>query len=161
MAYDLAIALRDAGIAVISGFHTSVEKDCLDFLLKGTQPVVVVPARGMLKRVPVAWKKPLEEGRLTIATPFADHEKRVVSRLAEERNRFVADMAKVLFVIHAAEESATGRLAMEQIGKGKRVLTFDVPENQHLLESGCEGIDTGVVANHQQLREALGFSNAL
>lgn len=45
LAYDLAAAPRDAGIPVISGFHTSVEKDCLDFLLKGRQPVVVVPAR--------------------------------------------------------------------------------------------------------------------
>jgi hypothetical protein len=39
--YDLARALRDAGVPVIGGFHSPMEKECLDFLLRGKQPVVV------------------------------------------------------------------------------------------------------------------------
>jgi hypothetical protein len=41
--YDLARALRDAGVPVIGGFHSPMEKECLDFLLRGKQPVVVYP----------------------------------------------------------------------------------------------------------------------
>lgn len=45
--YDLARALRDAAIPVIGGFHTPMEKECLDLLLRGTQPVVMCPARSI------------------------------------------------------------------------------------------------------------------
>jgi hypothetical protein len=37
--YDLARALRDAGVPVISGFHTPMERECLDLLLRGEQPL--------------------------------------------------------------------------------------------------------------------------
>ena len=54
--YDMARELRDAGIAVISGFHSPIEKDCLDLLLKGTQPIAICPARGIENmRIPNAW----------------------------------------------------------------------------------------------------------
>ncbi len=43
--YDLARALRDAGVPVIGGFHTPIGKDCLDLLLRGKQPIVICPAR--------------------------------------------------------------------------------------------------------------------
>ena len=45
--YDLARALRDSGISVISGFHAPMERECLDLLLRGRQPVVICPARNI------------------------------------------------------------------------------------------------------------------
>ena len=33
--YDLARTLRDAGVPVIGGFQSPMEKECLDFLLHG------------------------------------------------------------------------------------------------------------------------------
>lgn len=45
--YDWAIAQRDAGNCVISGFHSKIEKDVLHYLLKGTQPIIVALARGL------------------------------------------------------------------------------------------------------------------
>ncbi|MBI3992506.1 MAG: hypothetical protein HY342_04475 [Candidatus Lambdaproteobacteria bacterium] len=39
--YDLARALRDSGVAVVGGFHSPMEQECLRLLLRGTQPVVV------------------------------------------------------------------------------------------------------------------------
>ena len=51
--YDLARAMRDAGISVIGGFQTPMEKECLRLLLRGSQPVVYCPARGIEKmRIP-------------------------------------------------------------------------------------------------------------
>src|SRR5437762_2670093 len=38
--YELARALRDAGVTIISGFHSPLEKECLNVLLDGTQPVI-------------------------------------------------------------------------------------------------------------------------
>ena len=44
-AFDQATAWRDAGRCVISGFHSPLEKECLDILLRGKQPVVMAIAR--------------------------------------------------------------------------------------------------------------------
>ena len=35
IAYDLARALRDAGVPVAGGFDARVKRDCLDLLLRG------------------------------------------------------------------------------------------------------------------------------
>jgi len=40
-ACDVATALRDAAVPVVSGFHSPVERECLSILLRGTQPIVV------------------------------------------------------------------------------------------------------------------------
>jgi hypothetical protein len=45
--YDWALEQRKAGKCVISGFHSPLEKDVLDILLKGTQPVILALARGI------------------------------------------------------------------------------------------------------------------
>lgn len=45
--YDAARELRDAGITVIGGFHSPMEKECLALLLRGRQPIVVCPAHGL------------------------------------------------------------------------------------------------------------------
>ena len=45
--YDLAQALRDAKIPVISGFHTPIEQDSFKILLRGTQPIIQCPARSI------------------------------------------------------------------------------------------------------------------
>ena len=44
--YDAVRELRDAGVFVAGGFHSPVERGCLDFLLRGAQPVVLCPACG-------------------------------------------------------------------------------------------------------------------
>ena len=36
--YDLALALREAGVPMIGGFHTPMEQECLEVLLRGQQP---------------------------------------------------------------------------------------------------------------------------
>lgn len=60
--YDCMRILRDAGIAIVSGFHSPIEKDCLDILLKGTQPIVACPARGIVRmRIPIDWSRPVRE----------------------------------------------------------------------------------------------------
>ena len=58
-AYDAAQALRDAAVPLIGGFHTPIEKDCLEILLRGMQPVVMYPARGIGRmQVKRPWREP-------------------------------------------------------------------------------------------------------
>ena len=46
-AYDQAARWRDAGRCIISGFHSPVEMECLQILLRGSQPVIICPARSL------------------------------------------------------------------------------------------------------------------
>ncbi len=86
--YDAARSLRDAGIPIISGFHTPMEKECLDLLLRGIQPVVICPARSLQgMRVPSAWKPAILAGRLLLASPFAERHRRNTAELAGPRIR--------------------------------------------------------------------------
>ncbi len=101
-AYDLTKTLRDDGVTVISGFHSPVEKDCLRILLRGTQPVIICPARSLANlRVPGDWKRPLERGRLLLLSPFSAQHRRVTADLATRRNKFVAAIAAKVCFIHA------------------------------------------------------------
>ena len=55
--YDLARAMRDPDVPVIGGFQSPMERECLRLLLRGDQPVVVCPARG-IENVPPLSKSP-------------------------------------------------------------------------------------------------------
>ncbi|MCL6505397.1 MAG: hypothetical protein K6T59_00065 [Bryobacteraceae bacterium] len=137
--YDLARALRDAGIPVISGFHTPMEKECLDLLLRGDQPVIVCPARSLEgMRLPAALKSGVESGRLTLLSPFGARQRRAKADLAEERNRFAAALATEVFVAYAAPNGKTDALCRSLLASGKSLLTLDLPENAHLLDLGAK-----------------------
>ena len=136
--YDFARALRDAGVTVIGGFHTPMERECLALLLRGTQPLVVCPARsidGM--RLPAEWKAPLAEGRLLLLSPFPDRERRVTAHLSEKRNAFVAALATRVFVAHAAARGKTERFCSDIVASGKPLLTLDDPANANLIAIGA------------------------
>ncbi|MHB1559589.1 MAG: hypothetical protein ACYC61_19245, partial [Isosphaeraceae bacterium] len=107
-AYDLARALREARVAVVGGFHSPMEQECFEILGRGSQPVVICPARGMgSMRVPVAWRARLDEKRLLIISPFPDRVRRMAAGLALRRNAFAAALADELVVLHA---SAGGKI---------------------------------------------------
>ena len=115
--YDLALALREAGVPVIGGFHTPMEKECLEVLLRGQQPVVICPAHDIERlRMPMSWRKPYGEGRLLVLSPFLARQRRPTTALVEHRNRFVATLATHIFVAYAG----AGRL--RRVGSGEKWL---------------------------------------
>ena len=138
--YDLALALREAGVPIIGGFHSPMEQECLDVLLRGQQPVVICPARSIARlRLPTVWRKPLAESRLLILSPFAAKYRRPTTDLAEQRNRFVATLAAAIFVAYAAPGSRTAGLCTDLVAQGRRVSTLELAENAHLVQGGAVG----------------------
>jgi predicted Rossmann fold nucleotide-binding protein DprA/Smf involved in DNA uptake len=119
-AYDQAAQWRDAGRCVISGFHSTVEKECLRILLRGSPPVIICPARGLPKRIPAEWQKPVNDGRLLILTPFSESERRITAELAHRRNEFVAALADEAWFPHISPGGQTERLT-------HRLLEWRVP----------------------------------
>lgn len=106
--YDQAAKWRDEGRCVISGFHSPVEKECLRILFRGSQPIIICPARALPKRIPTEWREPMAKGRLLILSFFSKAETRVTAELADRRNELVAALADDIFVAHA---TPNGRLA--------------------------------------------------
>jgi predicted Rossmann fold nucleotide-binding protein DprA/Smf involved in DNA uptake len=124
--YDLIRDLRNKGVIVISGFHSPIEKDCLDFLIRGKQPIVICPARGIeTMRIPKSWRVPIDENRLLILSPFENKHRRPTVALAEHRNRFVEMLADKILVAYAANKSKTMQLCFETSTQGKKVYTLD------------------------------------
>jgi hypothetical protein len=152
--YDLALALREAGVPVIGGFHTPMEKECLEVLLRGQQPVVICPARNIEHlRMPMSWRKPYGEGRLLVLSPFAARQRRPTAVLAEHRNRFVATLATHVLVAYAGPGSRTAQLCVEFVAQHRRAYTLDLPENAHLMQRGVLSHalhDLGILLQHTQ-----------
>ncbi|OGH56416.1 MAG: hypothetical protein A3G34_01880 [Candidatus Lindowbacteria bacterium RIFCSPLOWO2_12_FULL_62_27] len=139
--YDLVRAARDAGIPIIGGFHTPMEKECLDLLLRGSQPIILCPARGIEGMPPPKHLKPgLDSGRILIVSPFPAKHRRVTSDLAEKRNLFIAALAHEVFVAHAAPGGLTEKLCRTLISLGKSVLTLESSENKYLQSIGARPI---------------------
>jgi predicted Rossmann fold nucleotide-binding protein DprA/Smf involved in DNA uptake len=139
--YALARALRNAGITVISGFHSPIEKDVFDLLRSGSQPIVVCPARSIENmRIPKTWKEAIDNSRLLILSPFEKKHKRVTAPLSEQRNRMVAVIAKEVFFPYVAPGSRSEILCKDIIKAGKQVFTFEDDANQSLLAKGAKPI---------------------
>jgi len=137
-AYDMARGLREAGVAVVGGFHTPMERDCLDILLRGEQPVVICPARGLERmRLSGAQRAALREGRLLLVSPFEAGVRRATAETAAQRNRLVVALARAVFVAHAASGGKTESLCRDALAWGKPVFALDSPDNAHLLTLGA------------------------
>ncbi len=129
--YDTVCALRDAGVAVISGFHSPMEKECLRLLLRGSQPIVICPARNIERmRVPSEWKDALAAGRLLILSPYESKHARITAETAQYRNRFVAALADRILIPHAAPGSKTEAFAQEVQAWGKSVAGLGNPQSR-------------------------------
>jgi predicted Rossmann fold nucleotide-binding protein DprA/Smf involved in DNA uptake len=136
--YDLARDLRQAGVTVISGFHSPMERECLDILLRGTQPVIACPARGIEgMRVRPEYRQPLEEGRLLFLSPFEAKQRRATVEMAQYRNRFVAALADKIFVAYAEPNGKTEQFCREVVAWGKSLYTLESDAKAHLIALGA------------------------
>jgi len=137
--YDQAAKWRDAGRCVISGFHSPVEKECLQILLRGDAPVILCLARAMLERLPAQWAIAVAGGRLLILSPFTAKVNRVTTDLARRRNEFVAALADEAYIAHASPGGQLEQLA-------KRLQAWNVPSIPTVNYAACAcslGWDTG------------------
>ena len=123
-AYDTARKLRDDGIAVISGFHSPVENECLRILLRGKQPIIICLARSLEKiRISADWGKALEAGRLLLISPFQRRPRRPTVESSQQRNEFVAALTDEVLIIYAEPGGSIERII-------ESVERWDIPRRQ-------------------------------
>jgi len=102
--YDWATDMRSRGECVISGFSSKLEQDVLHFLLKGSQPIILVLARRMYKVIPQELQEALAQNRLLIVS--VTHATRQSKETAMVRNKWLCEMADRILFINVTEESS-------------------------------------------------------
>ena len=118
-----------------------MEEECLALLLRGTQPVIICPARSIENmRIPGEWKGPCTERRLLILSSFGPAARRVTTELAAARNEFVAAISDALFIPHASPGGKTLELVTRLNADGKPICTVDDAENSNLLAAGAHSL---------------------
>jgi predicted Rossmann fold nucleotide-binding protein DprA/Smf involved in DNA uptake len=111
-AYDLAQELREKQTPVIGGFHTPVEKDMLEIMLKGKGPIVICPARGLEgMRMPKVWREGVDQGRIIFLSIAPPQEKHITLELAHQRNLLVAAFASMHMLINVDIGGETEKVA--------------------------------------------------
>lgn len=110
-AYDQAQRWRDEGRCVIGGFHSPIEKECLKILLRGRQPIVICPARGIENmRLPREWRIGIDNGRLLLLSAFPKNIRRPTAASADRRNQLVAALADEIAFFHITPGGKMARL---------------------------------------------------
>ena len=150
--YDIAQILRNAGMTVISGFHSPMERECLTILLRGAQPVIICPARSINNmRINKEYKKHLKDGRLLFLSPFDENQRRISAKRSHYRNLFVAAMSSVIFVTHAGPDSKTEAFCKEILSWQKPIYTFESDYNKNLIKMGARPVNTDNVSEWASL----------
>lgn len=115
-AMDLAQRWRAENRAVVGGFHTLVERECLRIFLRGPQPIVVCPARGLDPfQLPGDWQTKFRHGELLLVSLFDSAVRRPTRETAETRTRLVLALATRCAIIHATPGGLLDHL--EKTGK--------------------------------------------
>ena len=143
--FDLAQKIGENRRTVVGGFHSPIERECFNILIRSECSLIVVPARGLnTMRLPKAWAPALKSGRLLILSPFAGSIKRASEKNASERNKFVSAIADLVIIAHCAKGSRLTTLIASIVAWNKPLYTIDDPENRNLIEAGAKIIPSGL-----------------
>lgn len=141
--YDLARGLRSTDVTLIGGFQSTMEKEFLDLVLRGSASVVICPARGLgTMRIPKSWMGPLSDGRLLLLSFFDDNIRRPTTSASATRNDYVVTLAKCVLIAHAEKDGKIEKLCKEHLTQSKPEFLLESPENIHLLGLNAIPIQT-------------------
>jgi predicted Rossmann fold nucleotide-binding protein DprA/Smf involved in DNA uptake len=107
-AMDQAQKWRDQGRCIISGFHSPIEKECLQILLRGVQPIIICPSRSLEGiRIPKEWRECIQAERILLLSRFGSSHRRLTAELSEQRNRLVAALSDEVHFAHTTPGGKT------------------------------------------------------
>lgn len=83
-------------VAIVSGFHSKMEREVLDFLLRGKCGIICVLARSIYKQIPDKFLEAYNSGRVLFIAPFKTSATRTSRHLCQQRNEYVASISDEL-----------------------------------------------------------------
>ena len=115
-----------------------MERECLDILLRGRQPVILCPARGLARlRIGPEARRALTDGRLLMLSQWPEGNRRTTARQAQRRNEFVAALSDALWIPHAVPSGKAWSTAQSALTRHHPVYTFPTKANTHLQQAGA------------------------
>lgn len=97
--YDISlveIEVNGKKIFFVSGFHSKMEREVLDFLLRGKCGIVCVLARSIYKKIPDKFHEAYNAGRVLFIAPFETSTTRASRHLCQQRNEYIASISDEL-----------------------------------------------------------------
>lgn len=83
-------------VAIVSGFHSKMEREVLDFLLRGKCGIICVLARSIYKKIPEKFREAYNSGRVLFIAPFKISATRTSRYLCQQRNEYIASISDEL-----------------------------------------------------------------
>lgn len=104
--WAVEIAKRE-DVSIVSGFHSKMEREVLDYLLRGRCGIIVVLARSIYRRVPAKFKEAFDKSRiLFLSEEKSENVIMTAKSSALKRNKFVATHADEIVVSSLNPESS-------------------------------------------------------
>ncbi|MDE6331788.1 MAG: hypothetical protein K2L80_04225, partial [Muribaculaceae bacterium] len=97
---------RREDVAVVSGFHSLLERKVLEFLLRGRCGIIYVQARRLYKRPEEPYIEAFNAGRVLFVSNEPDTAIRASRATCLRRNQYVADIADELVFTSVSHESS-------------------------------------------------------
>ena len=117
--YDWAQQMCQEGKCVISGFSSRLEKDVLHFLMKGKQPIILVLARKIYKKVPEELQPLLDSNRLLIVSTSSSPRQSKATALT--RNAYICENADNIVMVGVTEDSSLYPLKIQHKSKTEQL----------------------------------------
>ena len=152
----MARSLRDTETSVIGGFHSPIEKDCLELLLKGSQPIILCPARSLENMsIKKMFRQPLDDGRILFLSLFDKKIKRQTVATSQLRNQFVGMLANATFVAHAEADGKLAEISKEILSWNKPLYTFESEYNKPLIKMGAQPVNMDDVSGWAKMSKNM------
>ena len=104
------IAKQD-DVAIVSGFHSKMEREVLDFLLRGRCSIIYVLARSIYKKIPSKFREAYDADRVLFISPCKTSTTMTSRYLCQQRNEYVASICDELVFSSLSPESSLYPLA--------------------------------------------------
>lgn len=105
------IAKRD-DVAIVSGFQSKMEREVLDFLLRGRCNIICVLARSIYKKIPDKFRAAYDAGRVLFVSKNKSISTMTSRRLCQARNEYVAEISDELVFSSLTPESSLYPLSL-------------------------------------------------
>jgi len=135
--YDFVKKYRDTETVFVSGFHSPMERECLNILSRGRGKAVWCVPRGIERfRLPKAFETSIQEGRLVVTSVFHSTIRRPTQESSMRRNMFVAAISDEILLPFVSDQGKLFSFISNLIGNGHLVKTFNDRNCEHLIRKG-------------------------
>lgn len=110
------VAKRD-NVAIVSGFHSKMEREVLDILLRGRCGIICVLARSIYKVIPDIYRDAFAQNRVLFISHNTSKSTMTSRHLCQKRNDYIASISDELVFSSLTPESSLYPIVISKLNK--------------------------------------------